>query len=71
MAPIKLWKKLEQLEKEVLSCLICSNNVEGSLVRFKDHKRSTYMIASALNGDDTLTTTIVPHKLKQLGLHVP
>ncbi|RVW94517.1 hypothetical protein CK203_030871 [Vitis vinifera] len=43
----------------------------GKFSEFKDHKRSTYMIASALNGDDTLTATIVPHKLKQLGLHVP
>lgn len=39
--------------------------------QFKGHKRCTYMIASALAGDDILTAAQVSRKLKQLGLHVP
>ncbi|OWM79610.1 hypothetical protein CDL15_Pgr023022 [Punica granatum] len=39
---------------------------------FKDHKRCSYMIAKALDGDNgTFTTAQISRKLKQLGLQVP
>lgn len=41
------------------------------MYRFKDHKMCTYMIVSALDGDDTLTAAQVSHKLKQQLAYVP
>ena len=41
------------------------------MYRFKDHKRCTYMIVSALDGNDTLTAAQVSHKLKQQLAYVP
>jgi len=39
--------------------------------RFKDHKRCSYMIANALDGDRVFTPAQISRKLKQLGLRVP
>ncbi|KAL2527378.1 timeless family protein [Abeliophyllum distichum] len=39
--------------------------------QFKDHKRSSYMIASALDSTGTISAAKVSRKLKQLGLVVP
>lgn len=36
--------------------------------RFKDHKRCSYMIARALEGDREFTTAQITRLLKQLGL---
>ncbi|GMJ06484.1 TIMELESS [Hibiscus trionum] len=38
---------------------------------FKDHRRCSYMIANALDADNTFTAAQVSRKLKQLGLYVP
>ncbi|PON58258.1 Timeless protein [Parasponia andersonii] len=46
-------------------------NIRSLYERFKDHKRCSYMIASALNPDSNLTATQVSRKLKQLGLYIP
>ncbi|XP_056158902.1 topoisomerase 1-associated factor 1 isoform X2 [Syzygium oleosum] len=39
--------------------------------KFKDHKRCSYMIANALDGDRIFTPAQIARKLKQLGLRVP
>ncbi|XP_010059979.2 topoisomerase 1-associated factor 1 isoform X2 [Eucalyptus grandis] len=39
--------------------------------KFKDHKRCSYMIANALDGDRVFTPAQIARKLKQLGLRVP
>ncbi|XP_044504324.1 protein timeless homolog isoform X2 [Mangifera indica] len=39
--------------------------------RYKDHKRCSYMIANALDGEKRFTTAQVSRKLKQLGLLPP
>ncbi|CAJ2629929.1 unnamed protein product [Trifolium pratense] len=39
--------------------------------QFKDHRRCSYMIANALDGDAKFTPAQVSRKLKQLGLCVP
>ena len=41
------------------------------MIRFKEHKRCSYMIANALAADNSFTAAQVSRKLKQLGLHVP
>ncbi|XP_010261437.1 PREDICTED: protein timeless homolog isoform X2 [Nelumbo nucifera] len=56
---------------------ICAFSKEQELMvkdlfeQFKDHKRCSYMIAKALDADNTFTAAQVSHKLKQLGLLVP
>ncbi|XP_030548620.2 protein timeless homolog isoform X2 [Rhodamnia argentea] len=39
--------------------------------KFKDHKRCSYMIANALDGDKVFTPAQIARKLKQLGLRAP
>ncbi|GAU32321.1 hypothetical protein TSUD_43630 [Trifolium subterraneum] len=39
--------------------------------QFKDHRRCSYMIANALDGDGKFTPAQISRKLKQLGLFVP
>ncbi|RVW94638.1 LRR receptor-like serine/threonine-protein kinase GSO1 [Vitis vinifera] len=50
---------------------IGSAAVKTNYGKFKDHKRCTYMIVNALDGDDTLTAAQVSHKLKQQLAYVP
>ncbi|KAL6320623.1 hypothetical protein AAG906_008623 [Vitis piasezkii] len=45
--------------------------VKTNYGKFKDHKMCTYMIVSALNGDDTFTAAQVSHELKQQLAYVP
>ena len=40
------------------------------LSRFKDHKKCSHMIASALDGDGTFTAAQISRKLRQLGLRI-
>ncbi|XP_047265359.1 protein timeless homolog isoform X1 [Capsicum annuum] len=39
--------------------------------QFKDHKRCSHMIATALDSEGTLSAAKISRKLKQLGLYVP
>ncbi|RVW94602.1 LRR receptor-like serine/threonine-protein kinase GSO2 [Vitis vinifera] len=50
---------------------IGSAAVKTNYGKFKDHKMCTYMIVSALDGDDTFTAAQVSHKLKQQLAYVP
>ncbi|OMO53292.1 Timeless protein [Corchorus capsularis] len=45
--------------------------IKNLFEQFKDHRRCSYMIATALDADNMFTAAQVSRKLKQLGLRIP
>ncbi|KAE8722683.1 Timeless family protein [Hibiscus syriacus] len=55
---------------------VCAFGKDQAMIKdlfeqFKNHRRCSYMIANALDADNTFTAAQISRKLKQLGLYVP
>ncbi|KAG5040064.1 hypothetical protein JHK82_012203 [Glycine max] len=60
-----------QTSEDKLSKGDSDDEMLSSVLKFKDHRRCSYMIANALDKDGKFTTAQVSRKLKQLGLYLP